>query len=275
VSITVRVMTWNVWWRFGDWERRRFAIREVLRAERPDVVGLQEVWDDGDANLAAWLADDLGLHWAFGAGSDQRPWRERVADPTLRNGVAVLSRWPIADPTTYDLPEDPSRAALAVRVEAPHAAVPFVTTHLSVLPGSTRRVVQVEWLARLVATLPADEHPPVLVGDLNAEPDSDEIRRLGGHLTAPVVEGQVLIDAWRYADPRDPGHTWDRANAYVAQWMAPGGRIDYIHVVARGEPPGHVRSVRRAATGPVDGVWASDHAAVVAELSDERQPERR
>ena len=112
------------------------------------------------------------------------------------------------------------------------------------------------------------EHPPVVVGDLNAEPDSDEIRKLGGHLTTPVVEGQILVDAWRYADPRDPGHTWDRANPYVAQWMGPSARIDYIHVVARGAGPGHVRSVHRAATGPVGGVWPSDHAAVVADLSD-------
>lgn len=266
----MRVMTWNLWWRFGDWERRRPAILATLLAERPDVVGLQEVWDDGDTNLAGWLAGELGLHHAFAAGSDQQPWRDRVAEPNLKNGVAVLSRWPIADAAAYDLPEDPSRAALAVRIDAPHAAVPFVTTHLSVLHGSARRMTQVEFLARLVADLPSAEHPPVLVGDLNAEPDSDEIRKLGGHLTTPVVDGLILLDAWRYADPRDPGHTWDRANPYVAQWTMPGGRIDYVHVVAQAGA-GAVRSVRRAATGPVDGVWPSDHAAVIAELSEERR----
>ena len=266
--ITVRVMTWNLWWRFGDWAARREAIREVLRAERPDICGLQEVWDDGETNLAGWLADELGMHWAFGAGSDQRPWQDRIGDPRMRCGVGVLSRWPLADEKAYDLPEDPSRVALAVRVDAPHAAVPVITAHLSVHPGSARRVKQVEWLARLTADLPAEEHPPVVVGDLNAEPDSDEIRKFGGHLTTPVVEGQILVDAWRYADPLDPGHTWDRENPYVSQWMGPGARIDYIHIVVRGRGPGHVRSVRRAATGPVGDVWPSDHAAVVAELSE-------
>jgi hypothetical protein len=33
-------MTWYVWWRFGLWERRRHAILEVLRRERPGVVGM-------------------------------------------------------------------------------------------------------------------------------------------------------------------------------------------------------------------------------------------
>ncbi|CAN5598450.1 hypothetical protein BH23ACT3_BH23ACT3_21470 [soil metagenome] len=41
--MVLRVMTWNLWWRFGDWERRAPAIVEVLRQQDPDVVCLQEV----------------------------------------------------------------------------------------------------------------------------------------------------------------------------------------------------------------------------------------
>jgi hypothetical protein len=50
----------------------------------------------------------------------------------------------------------------------------------------------------------------VVTGDLNAEPDADEIRLLGGYKTAPVVPGLVLVDAWSYVDPMTPGWTWDR-----------------------------------------------------------------
>jgi endonuclease/exonuclease/phosphatase family metal-dependent hydrolase len=266
--IVMRVLTWNLWWRFADPDRRLPAILEVLRREEPDLVGLQEVWADDRTNLAERLATELGLHWAYGPAGDQRPWQERIGDPSYRFGVAVLSRWPIRDEKVYDLPHDPSRPALSVTVEAPHGGVPFVTTHLSVLPGSARRMAQLEWLARHVATLPAEGHPPVVVGDLNAEPDSDEIRRFGGHLTVPFVEGQVFVDAWRFADPGDPGFTWDRANPHVSDWLAPSARIDYVHVLASPHPAGWVRAVRRAGTEPVDGVWPSDHAAVVADLSD-------
>src|SRR5258708_1835603 len=70
--------------------------------------------------------------------------------------------------------------------------------------------------------------PPVVTGDLNAEPGSDELRLLGGLLTAPAVPGLVLIDAWRYADPGDPGFTWDHRNGYQAGSGLPDSRNDYV-----------------------------------------------
>jgi endonuclease/exonuclease/phosphatase family metal-dependent hydrolase len=40
----VRVMTWNIWWRFGPrWRGRQPALLETLRQVDPDVVALQEV----------------------------------------------------------------------------------------------------------------------------------------------------------------------------------------------------------------------------------------
>jgi endonuclease/exonuclease/phosphatase family metal-dependent hydrolase len=267
----MRVMTWNLWWRFGDWKARQAAILETLRRESPDLCGLQEVWaEDPGVNLAGWLADELGMHWVYGEPSDQKRWQDRVKDPSVRFGVAVLSRWPISEQKVYDLPGDPCRPLLSTMVEAPQGTVPFITLHTSALPfgATTRRRAQLEFTARHVADLPAKEHPPVVVGDFNAEPESDEVRRFAGTLTEPVVEGQVFVDAWRWADPADPGYTWDRANPYVADWIEPSARIDYIHVLARAEGPGHIRSARRTATSAIDGVWPSDHAAVIAELSE-------
>jgi len=271
----MRVMTWNLWWRFGNWRERQPAILQLLRREAPDIVGLQEVWVDTETNQAAWLAKELGMHYAFGAPSDQQRWRDRVGDPSAGFGVAVVSRWSLRDEQVFDLPQDVSRPLLSVTIDAPHATIPFLTTHLSAMPfgNSARRVAQLEFVARHAAGLPVTDHPPVVVGDFNAEPDSDELRRFGGSLTTPFVGGRVFIDAWRYAGHDDlghpdPGHTWDRANPYVAEWIEPSSRIDYIHVMARTEGPGHIRSARRTATSPVDGVWPSDHAAVIAELSE-------
>jgi endonuclease/exonuclease/phosphatase family metal-dependent hydrolase len=271
-GVLMRVMTWNLWWRFGDWQTRKKAILEVLREENPDICGLQEVWADASGNLAQWLADELGMQWAFGAPSDQQRWRDRISDPTAQFGIAVLSRWPIVSHAVHDLPLDPSRPLLTTIIEAPHGRIPFLTTHLSSLPLgiSAKRMAQLEFVARHVAALPAETHPPIVTGDFNAEPDSDELRRFGGILSAPFAEGQVFLDAWRWAESGDPGHTWDRENPYVASWIAPSSRIDYIHVVARAEGPGHIESARRTGFGAVNGVWPSDHAAVVAELRESR-----
>lgn len=147
--------------------------------------------------------------------------------------------------------------------------MPFFTTHLHSGPaGSGVRCAQVRTLARLVADRRGGgAFPPVVTGDFNAEPDSDEIRLLGGRLTAPAVPGQMLLDAWRYAGPGQPSATWDTANPYLADGLGLDIRVDYIHTgLPAADGTGRVRSVRRAGDGPVDGVWPSDHFAVVAEL---------
>jgi endonuclease/exonuclease/phosphatase family metal-dependent hydrolase len=268
----MRVATWNLWWRYGPWERRRDPIASTLAEIDPDLCGLQEVWGtDGDgenddgASFAAELAERLGRHccWAIaarGAGG-------------LCIGNAILSRWPITAYEQITLPTGDlheSRVALHASIDAPGGTVPMFTTHLTYGPGLSRtRVAQVETLAAFVADRSAGTaYPPIVTGDLNSEPDSDEIRRLGGLVSEPAAAGLVLLDAWRYADPADPGFTWARRNDYQANSPLPDCRIDYVLVGVHREGRGQVRSARVAGDAPVDGVWPSDHFAVVADLND-------
>ncbi|MFJ3672162.1 endonuclease/exonuclease/phosphatase family protein [Streptomyces sp. NPDC090106] len=274
----MRVVTWNLWWRFGPWAERQKAILAVLRELRPDVVGLQEVWADHRTgeDLAGWLAAELGLHRAFAASPAPERWQRRLGDPGVGIGNAVLSRWPVLDRRVLRLPApadlDDGRIALYARLDAPGAPVPFFTTHLSSpLDASAVRREQVTALAGFVARhRHGTPFPPVVTGDFNAWPDADETRAFAGLRTAPAVPGQVFFDAWDYADASAPGATWDPANPYVHPGLGPRARIDYIHVGAPAGPDGEgtVLAVRRAGDGPVDGVWPSDHAAVVADLQD-------
>jgi endonuclease/exonuclease/phosphatase family metal-dependent hydrolase len=96
------------------------------------------------------------------------------------------------------------------------------------------------------------------------------MRLLGGYKSAPAVAGQVLLDAWEYADPAAPASTWNPRNPFVPP-SDPAVRVDYVFV----GPPGssglvRVRSVELVGDGPVDGVWPSDHAGVMAELTDDQ-----
>jgi exonuclease III len=95
---------------------------------------------------------------------------------------------------------------------------------------------------------------------------SDEVRLLGGLLTSPAVPGLVLIDAWRYAEPGGPGFAWDHRNGYLAERVLPDARIDYILLGLPRHGRGKVLSVQLAGTAPVEGIWPSDHFAVVADL---------
>jgi endonuclease/exonuclease/phosphatase family metal-dependent hydrolase len=56
VTTRVRVVTWNLWWRLGDWEPRAEAIALTLEELRPDLVCLQEV-------LAPWRDVKLARDW--------------------------------------------------------------------------------------------------------------------------------------------------------------------------------------------------------------------
>jgi hypothetical protein len=95
---TVRVATWNLWWRFGEWRDRRAAIAAELRRVRPDGCGLQEVWSDAEGDRASSLAAELGWHCAFAPSPAPERWQRRLGagGEGVGVGTAVLSRWPIA-----------------------------------------------------------------------------------------------------------------------------------------------------------------------------------
>jgi endonuclease/exonuclease/phosphatase family metal-dependent hydrolase len=101
----MRVLTWNLWGRGGDWRRRRDAIAAVIAESAPDVCGLQEVWDAPDGNLAADLAQRLDLRWCWVCAHPPRP-RDGVAI-----GNAVLTRWPIVAVEELELPPGASPSA--------------------------------------------------------------------------------------------------------------------------------------------------------------------
>lgn len=278
---TIRLMTWNLWWRFGPWEARRDAIAHVLREERPDVLGLQEVWGSTSENFAGWLAKELGMEWVWSRSPVQDRWHRRNGgDTSVDVGVAVLSRYPILETAERRLPAagfpDDGKTVLHALIDAPGGPLPFFTTHLNSGPAeSAVRCAQVRELAAFVEERTGwgkqrtrGSFPPVVSGDFNAEPDFDEVRLIGGYKTAPAVPGLVLLDAWRFADPAQPHGTWDIAHRDSVNFGERPSCIDYLFVGLPGaDGRGWVRSARRAADAPVDGVWPSDHAAVVAELA--------
>ncbi len=278
---TVRVVTWNLWWRFGPWRERQPAITSALHDAAPDVLTLQEVWAGADDKQAHQLGANLGLpHLAWSPNRCSERWRRRIAPhgEGLDVGNAILSRWPIHSAEEVALPDagaaEEGRTVLAVLLEHPNGPLPVLTTHLSSHPAlSAVRVAQVEEVARLANRtarsamgLGGDPFPPVVTGDFNSEPESDEVRRLTGTLTAPAVDGLVLVDAWRFARDGDPGWTWRRENPYLSEGSA-NARIDYVLVGLGGSTlRGRVADVALVGTQPVDGVWPSDHAGVRVDL---------
>jgi endonuclease/exonuclease/phosphatase family metal-dependent hydrolase len=270
VETRARILSWNLWWRFGPWEERQPAIAATLAALDPDIACLQEVWHDGSTSSAEVLAADLGYHHAFDA---------RLEIDGVRFGNAVLSRWPITDQETLPLPApedlEELRTCLRADVEGPSGPLQVFSTHLNWrFDQSGVRQSQVRSICAFVESSRPEggrSMPPILCGDLNADPDSDEVRMLTGQ-SDPPTRGLVFHDAWACAPERSSpegvdGMTWSNRNPYAALDLEPDRRIDYVLV---GWPKaggrGHVTRCDVAGLDPVDGIVPSDHLAVVAEI---------
>jgi endonuclease/exonuclease/phosphatase family metal-dependent hydrolase len=263
----IRVGTWNLWWRFGVWDRRHCTIARVLERVDADVVGLQEVWSTERDNQAEALATKLDMHFVWAPSPRPERWQERIADGSVGVGTAILSRWPLVDHGVRALPGADIPALHAV-VDTPSGGLPIFTVHLDSAPGaSSLRCRQVAALAALIAETGEGDLPAVITGDFNAEPDSDEIRLLEGHKTAPAVPGQVFVDAWRFAEAGSPAATWDSRNPHAAALGFPDSRIDYVFVGMPISGRGRVLGVRRFGAAAVDGVWPSDHFGVLAHIA--------
>ena len=269
--MTVRVMTWNVWWRFGPWEDRLPAIATVVADESPDVLCLQEVWSHEGDSLAARLGEALGYHHAI----TDDPFAGRRPEGAAGFHNAILSREPLLDVVSHPLPKADGtpghRRALAARTTVRGRVWPIVSTHLDHrFDESAVRERQATEVLQLVAQFRGDpdtEPPTVVCGDFNAPPDSDEIRLLTGRRAAPV-KNLVLSDCWEQVG-EGSGATWRRDNPYQTATAWPNRRLDYVFVSwPRPKPLGNPVGAWLAGLHPVEGVHPSDHAAVVVELFD-------
>ncbi|MGH9024540.1 MAG: endonuclease/exonuclease/phosphatase family protein [Acidimicrobiia bacterium] len=262
IQTRLRVLTWNLWWRFGPWEARQPAILATLRRVDADVVALQETWDDATSSQVRDLAEALGYHHAFGTGFAGFP-------ETFGN--AVLSRWPIGNTETRPLEAveglDELRVVLRAEIDGPRGPFDVYSTHTNWrLDQSHVRQRQVRGICELVKER-QDELtlPPILCGDFNADPDADEIRLLTGKAAIPVPK-LVFIDAWQAAGD-GPGFTWSNVNPFAAEGLEPDRRLDYVFVgYPRPGGAGHVVSARIEGVDAFDGINPSDHYAMCAEL---------
>jgi endonuclease/exonuclease/phosphatase family metal-dependent hydrolase len=258
----LRILTWNIWWRFGPWEQRRLAIAATLKKIDADIIALQEVWSDEATNLASELAAELGYHHVFAWGMDFKGFGF---------GNALLSRWPIKRHDSIALhgkkETGEGRVALFAEIDGPRGLIPAFSTHLNwKFEHSHIRQRQVTDLARFVDSKRPWSFPPVVCGDFNADPSSEEIRMLKGLTTCPV-EGLFFHDAWSVAGGAGAGMTWDNANPYVITRLEPDRRIDYVFVAwPQDRGAGHIVDCKVTGNEPVDDVWPSDHHAVLAEL---------
>lgn len=262
IPTTMRVATWNLWWQFGPWAERLPLIIEELRRVDADVLALQEVWTSDGRSSAVAIAEALGFERVQAARLEM--------SPGVLFGNAVVSRWPIIGHEMRPLPPvdapDEERLVLRADVQGPRGPFQVYSTHLNWrFDQSHVRQAQVETIAAFVQESRPRSYPPIVCGDFNAEPGSDEIRTLTGQRT--VASELVLVDCWPFVHPHEPGSTWDNENPFVAEQLEPTRRIDYVFAgwhKARGA--GVPVSAQLIGTTPTAGMHPSDHYGVAVDL---------
>jgi endonuclease/exonuclease/phosphatase family metal-dependent hydrolase len=207
---------------------------------------------------------------------------ENSTQSTDQVGAVLVCRWPFRDVREVDLsvpPRVPSATALAAEVDLPQ---PFGSTliihHAAAYQfGYAReRELQALTCARFVEDLSADRDAHVvLLGDFNDAPDSASVRFWTGRQS---LEGfsVAYLDAWEAIRPGEPGQTFSLSNPLVRAGQMPhelGRRIDYIMIRSGAYGPTlAVVDCQRVLDEAVDGVWASDHFGVMADLEMPAHP---
>lgn len=262
----LRVVTMNVLSPGNpDWERRRRVLAGALRRLRADVVALQEVpIADGPE-----VVDEL-----LGPGYHVRGF-SRTSDDGV--GGAIATRWPHRlveeidqrlAPRALDLPWC---ATQIVEIDAPVGRT-LIAHHKPAWPFGYEYEREQQALAavRALERHATDDLHVVVLGDFDATPDAASVAFWRGRRSVSGVSA-CYQDAWETVRPTEPGLTFTADNPLVRAGnvaTAVDRRIDYVLVrCVRHGPTLAVHACDRILAGPVDGVWASDHAGVVADLA--------
>ena len=237
----LKLVSFNIWHNQGDWAARLPLLVAAIRAEDPDVIGLQEVLEDaavGLPNQAQTLAEALGGYEVHFVSTDPE-------GAPRRYGNALLSRLPVTGFDSRKLqPLDDYRTAVRVRVSLAGRTVDVINTHLAWQEDAA--AVRARQVADLVSMLPRDGTPLVVMGDFNAVQEDAGLAALTGLRFFSALPRGTAETTLNPAE----GH--------------PPRVIDHIFAEAASFAP-----VRASVIGstPVNGEYPSDHFGVAASVS--------
>jgi endonuclease/exonuclease/phosphatase family metal-dependent hydrolase len=238
--------------RVDRWTRRRGAVAELIAAERPTLLGVQEAMPD----QAQLVRDALGPGYRFIGRGHGRGQRGEGAPIVFDAERLELLDWRQA--ALSDQPDEPGsmtwgnhvpRIVVTANFRDRVTGTPFVAlnTHLDHL-SSPSRVRSAEVLREQVS---GQSLPAILTGDFNAGTKSPAYRAL--------FASEAMTDAWVAASRR----TTPESGTFGG-FQAPrptGRRIDWIAVT-----PDVLVETAAINARPVDGRWPSDHVPVQAVL---------
>ena len=179
----VRLLTYNVHRCVGTDRRLDVGrVAEVIAAQSPDIVALQEVdvrrARTGGVDQAHRIAQRLGMAFHFNAAFKVE--EEQFGDAILTTLPERLVKAG-AIPGHPRIPQLEPRGAVWVEIETPDGVLGVINTHLGLVPREQR--IQAAALAGKDWAMAAPPGAPlVLVGDMNATPRSVAYRLMAARM---------------------------------------------------------------------------------------------
>jgi len=250
----MKVVTFNIRGDFGvdgrnDFCHRKLLILRKLAKEQPDIVGFQEVLP----HVVDWMRQALPEYDVVGCGREKDLTGEQMTVIFRRDKFQLISMQTFWLSPTPNIPGSryaeqsgcPRTATeLVLRESASGKVLRLVNTHLDHVGSLARQLGMSQLLRHLEAPSFFPEVPVILMGDFNAEPDSQELALIRQD------------PAWTNAAP-DMGVTF-----HDFMRKPDGPQIDYIF------RKGSARADRAVTwTDELDGVYLSDHYPVCAQVT--------
>lgn len=256
--MTLRIMSYNI---LDGGTGRLDPLFEVIAAENPDIVLVQETWETA---VFEKLAIKLNME-IFQAQSPQNP----------RGHVGVLSRYSIRKAINYG-PLEPrlTRAAAMVTLATPEGGINCLCVHLHPYPTPADEAVRLREIDVVLDIAKATQGEPVpmlIAGDFNSlhpaqllnlqaldERNRERIGNHGGVVPRLVVQ-KMLDHGWvdTHAVTRTPQ---EFATTFTTAF--PAMRVDYIFVSAALVP----RIIDCYVVKSPMAHFASDHFPIVLNL---------
>lgn len=197
----LKVLSWNIWidGYFDEYKK-------LLDRVDADIIGLQEVKDDDkERDVISYLAGK-GYHHTF------FPVRKRWGEETFSDGPALFTKLPMLGTESYNLSKEDMRGAVRADIQAGDRVLQVFSTH-TIHTHQERKESQMEQIESLTRIVPSENG--IIMGDFNAVPGSDAIKRMK----------EVLVDT----DP-DSLPTWSvyPKGCSVCDPQVVDTRLDYI-----------------------------------------------
>lgn len=257
----IRVMSYNI--RYDEprdginaWANRKTKVADVIRFHKADLVGLQEALLSQLRDLEALLPD---FAWCGAGRTDGKEAGEYSAI------LYRKSRFKLLATETFWLSETPAKPG-SMGWDAAYPRIvtwakfrdrvsgkTFVhfNTHFD-HRGERARIESASLILKKLGDI-AGGSPFVLTGDLNVKEDSEAYK------TLKTGDARTRLADARYASVR--GHFGGNSTFSAFKELEPGRKIDYVFVR---------EGVRVLEHGILsdrwDGLWASDHLPVIAEI---------